>query len=97
MVLGQRQISCRPNATTKLPVTLEHNIAMQQLTNLSYMTRMKRDAAGLKKISSKAVAWSPFSSEYSLGDFVTGVVTDKGVNVATCTKMSPSDEKQCTK
>ena len=70
---------------------------MQQFTNLSYMARVKRDAVDLEKISSKAVAWSPFSQEYSLGDIVSGVVTDEGVDVATCTKISLSDAKQCTK
>ena len=80
-----------------MKLTLEHNIAMQQFTNLSYMTRMKGDAADQEKISSKAVAWSPFSPEYSLVDIDTGVATDEGVNVATCTEMSVSDAKQCTK
>ena len=68
-------------------VTLEYNIAMQQFTNLSYMTRMKRDAADLGKISYKEDVWSPVSPEYSLGDIVSGVMTDEPVNVATCTKM----------
>ena len=46
------------------------------------------DAADLVKISSKAVARSPFSPEYSPRDIATGVVADEGVDVAMCTKMS---------
>ena len=61
------------------------------------MARLKRDAADVEKISYKAVALSHFSPEYSLGDIVTGVVTDEGGNVATCMKMRLSDAKECHK
>ena len=74
--------------TMSRPVTSENNIAMQQFTNLSYTTttkqhkdspeaRMKRDVIDLEKISSKPVMLSPFSPDSSLGDLVTGVVTDE--------------------
>ena len=64
---------------------------MQQFTNQSCTAtkqrkdsperRMERDAANLDKISSKPVVRSPFWSDYSLGDPMTGVVTGEGVTV----------------
>lgn len=43
--------------------------------------RMKRDLDDFKKIQSKLVACTPFSSDPSLRNIVTGVVAQEGVNV----------------
>ena len=42
---------------------------------------MERDAANLDKIRSKPVVRSPFWSDYSIGDPMTGIVTGGGVPV----------------
>ena len=73
------------------PITSEYNVAMQELTNLSYTTteqhkesteaRKKREAVDLEEINSKLETWSPFSPDPSLRNVVTGVVAEEAVNV----------------
>ena len=64
------------------PITSEYNVAMQELTNLSYTTteqhkesteaRKKREAVDLEEINSKLETWSPFSPDPSMRNVVRG-------------------------
>ena len=86
--MSERQIALW---TMSRPITSEYNVAMQEFTNLSYTTneqhkesteaRKKRDAVDLEEINSKPEAWSPFSTDPSLRNVVTGVVAEEAVNV----------------
>ena len=77
--------------TMSAPITSEINIAMQDFNDLTYATseqhkeatpaRIERDAADLSKISTKLNAFSPFSSDPSLRNIITGVVAQEDINV----------------
>ena len=77
--------------TLSAPVTFEYNIAMQDLTNLTYTTspqhkdsteaRIKRDASDLGKIRIKLAASSPFTSDPTLRNIVNGIVAGPDVNI----------------
>ena len=77
--------------TMSTPITSEYNDAMQEFNNLTYTTseqhresteaRMKRDYADLEKIQEKLSICTPFSSDSSLRNIITGVVAKEGVNV----------------
>ncbi|KAL2082773.1 hypothetical protein ACEWY4_022591 [Coilia grayii] len=81
----------RPLWTLSSPISADYNSAMQDFTNLSLFpseqhkdlteARMKRDLDDFKKIHSKPVACSPFSSDASLRNIVSGVVAQENVNV----------------
>ena len=77
--------------TMSTPITSEYNDAMQEFNNLTYTTseqhresteaRMNRDQVDLKKIKEKLSMCSPFSSDSSLRNIITGVVAKEDANV----------------
>jgi len=77
--------------TMSTPITSEYNNAMQDFNHLSYTTseqhkestdsRITRDASDLSKIMSKLDGYTPFSSDPSLRNVVSGVVAAEDVNV----------------
>ena len=77
--------------TLSAPVTSEYNSAMQDFTDMTYVTspqhkdstesRIKRDASDLEKIRLKLAACSPFTSDPTLRNIVNGIVAGPDVNV----------------
>lgn len=77
--------------TMSTPITSEYNNAMQEFNDLTYTTseqhreaskpRIKRDRSDLEKIKAKLSICTPFSSDPSLKNIVTGVVAKEEVNV----------------
>ena len=73
------------------PVCSEYNHAMEDFNKRAFSTsvqhkemsgaRMKRDQADLAKIKEKLELCSPFSTDPTLRNIITGVVTQDGVNV----------------
>ena len=77
--------------TMSSTVSSSYNLAMQELTMNSYTTgeqhkefstsRINRDEADLEKVAVKLDSYSPFSSDKSLRNIITGVNANEDVNV----------------
>ena len=63
-----QQPQCRSSQTRHTQHQNQHKASTE--------ARMKRDAADLEKITSKLAIWSPFSTDSSLRNVVTGVVAE---------------------
>ena len=68
-----------------------YNLAMQDLTERNYVTseqhkelspsRLKRDEMDLGKVAEKLDSVTPFSTDESLRNIITGINANEGVNV----------------
>ena len=73
------------------PVSSLYNLAMQNLTEISYITseqhkelaasRWKRDEIDLGKVAKKLNSVTPFSTDESLRNIIAGINVNEGVNV----------------
>ena len=86
--MSEHQITVWAMSST---VSSTYNLAMQELTTRSYTTseqhkelsasQVSRDKADLGKVAEKLACFSPFSTDESLRNIITGINANKDVNV----------------
>ena len=86
--MSEHQRAVRTMSST---VSSSYNLAMQELTAISYTTgeqhkelstsRVSRDEADLENVAAKLDNFTPFSDDKSLRNIITGVTANEDVNV----------------